>query len=40
MKKGVVAIFLVITLNWFPFELASSGDVVEQQVGIPFGEGA
>lgn len=32
MKKGVVAIFLVITLNWFPFELASSGDVVEQQV--------
>ena len=31
-KKGVMAIFLLITLNWFPFGFASSGDVVEKEV--------
>jgi len=32
MKKGVMAIFLFIALNCFRFGLASSGDVVEQEV--------
>lgn len=32
MKKGVAAIFLLIMLNWFPSGLASSGDVVEEEV--------
>ncbi|MFB0507019.1 MAG: hypothetical protein ACETWT_09835 [Thermodesulfobacteriota bacterium] len=32
MKKGVMAIFLLIALNCFRFGLASSGDVVEQEV--------
>ncbi|MFQ6078416.1 MAG: hypothetical protein ACE5NJ_04675 [Thermodesulfobacteriota bacterium] len=32
MKKGVMAILLLIALNWFPFGLASTGDVLEQEV--------
>ncbi|MFQ5842441.1 MAG: hypothetical protein ACE5I8_08395 [Thermodesulfobacteriota bacterium] len=32
MKKGVMAILLLITLNWFPFGLASTGDVLEEEV--------
>ncbi|NIS60919.1 MAG: hypothetical protein GTO13_09520 [Proteobacteria bacterium] len=32
MKKGVMAIFLLITLTYFPFGLASSGEVVEKEV--------
>jgi hypothetical protein len=32
MKKGVMAIFPLIVLNWFPFGFASTGDVVEQEV--------
>ena len=32
MKKGVGAIFLLMTLNWFPFGLASSEEVMEEEV--------
>jgi len=32
IKKGVMAIFPLIVLNWLPFGLASTGDVLEQEV--------